>query len=98
MNTYTAQIIYRIKCDSIGSEQYEEQWRIVFADDEREALNKAREIGQNEESVFVDRHGRTVYWQLVAVKDLQLVDLKQGAVLFSTIREVAPVAAPLWAQ
>ncbi len=98
MNVFTAQIIYRIKCSSIVSEQYEEQWRLVYAEDEREALDKAREIGMDEEATFVDRHGRTVFWEMIAVKDLQEVQLRQGAMLFSTVREVEPIAAPLWAQ
>lgn len=96
MEVFTAQIIYRIKSGSSNTEQYEEQWRLVYAEDEYEALEAAREIGKEEEATFVDRHGRTVCWELVAVKDLQQVHLKQGAILFSTVKEIEPIAAPLW--
>lgn len=96
MNPYTAQIIYRIKCESIGTEQYDEQWRLIFAEDDRDALYKARVIAKKEEATFVDRHGRTVQWELIAVKDLQSVDLAHGALLFSSVKEVEPIAAPLW--
>lgn len=98
MNAYTAQIIYRIKCAGIAIEQYEEQWRLIMADNEREALANARSTGSEEETTFVDRHGRAIQWQMVAVKDIQPVELKNGALLFSAIKEVEPVAAPLWAE
>jgi len=98
MQVYTAQIIYRIKCDSVGSEQYEEQWRLVYAERDSDALQQARLVAKKEEATFVDRHGRTVVWELVAVKDLQPVELKQGALLFSTVKEIEPIAAPLWSE
>ncbi|HLO69706.1 MAG TPA: DUF4288 domain-containing protein [Flavipsychrobacter sp.] len=98
MKAYTAQIIYRIKCDGVSTEQYEEQWRLVFADEIREALFQARVVAKEEEATFVDRHGRTVSWELVAVKDLQEVDVKHGSLLFSSVREVEPIASPLWSE
>ena len=98
MQAYTSQIIYRIRCEGVISEQYEEQLRIIFADNEREALVKAREIAGEEEATFVDRRGRTVSWQLVAVKSLQAIDLKHGALLFSAVKEVEPIADPIWEE
>jgi len=97
MRSFTAQIIYRIECEGMPTDQYEEQWRLVYAEDEKQALNMARESGKNEESTFIDRQGRTMCWRMVAVKDLQPVELKNGGLLFSMVREVEMVAAPLWA-
>lgn len=97
MNTYVAQIVFSIKCSEVKSEQYEEQWRILFAEDDQTALNEAKKIGAAEESTFIDRHGRPITWVMVAVKDLQQVDLSHGAQLFSMIKEVAPVTSPVWA-
>jgi len=97
MRSFTAQIIYRIECEGLPTDQYEEQWRLVYAEDEKQALNLARESGKNEESTFIDRQGRTMCWRMVAVKDLQPVELKNGGLLFSVVREVEMVAAPLWA-
>jgi hypothetical protein len=97
MRSFTAQIIYRIECEGQPTDQYEEQWRLVYADDEQKALSMARESGKNEESTFIDRQGRTMCWRMVAVKDLQPVELKNGGLLFSMVREVEMVAAPLWA-
>lgn len=98
MQAYVAQIIYKIKSSSKGTEQYDEQYRLLFATDEREALNKAQIIGKEEEAAFIDRHGRAVSWQMVAIKHLQQVQLNDGSLLFSTVKEVEPIAAPLWAE
>ena len=98
MKAYTAQIIYRILCEGVSTEQYEEQWRLVIARNEAEALTSAREFAREEETLFVDRHGRTVNWKLVAVKDIQPVALEHGSLLFSTVKEAAVVADPLWTE
>ena len=98
MQSYVAQVIFRIKCSSPDTEQYDEQWRLIFARDEREALDQALQVAREEEVTFVDRHGRTVAWQLVAVKDLQPLEMKQGSLLFSSVKEVEPIAAPVWAE
>src|SRR5690349_5249362 len=95
---FVAQLIYRILCEGISEEQYEEQWRLLFAPDEGAALEAARGLGSLEEAAFADRRGRIVRWQLVAVKDLQRVSLQHGSLLGSIVREVVPVAAPLWQQ
>ena len=97
MRSFTAQIIYRIECEGLPTDQYEEQWRLVYAEDEEGALVTAREMGRDEESTFIDRHGRTMCWRMLAVKDLQPVELKNGGLLFSMVREAEMVAAPLWA-
>lgn len=98
MKAYSAQIIYRIKCDGISTEQYEEQWRLVFGTDMRDALFHARVVAKEEETTFVDRHGRTVAWELIAVKDIQEVNTTHGSLLFSAVKEVEPIASPLWTE
>jgi hypothetical protein len=98
MKNYTAQIIYRIKCDGITTEQYDEQWRLIFATDDRDALFQARATAKEEEATFVDRHGRTISWELVAVKDLQEIKLRHGTLLFSELKEAQPVASPVWTE
>lgn len=96
MNAYTAQIIYRIECEGIPTDQYEEQWRLVYADNVEKALAEAREAGRKEESTFIDRQGRTMCWRMLAVKDLQPIELKNGGLLFSMVREAEILPAPLW--
>lgn len=97
MKAFTAQIIYRIECDGHFTDQYEEQWRLVFAEDELQAVTEARNTGYHEETTFVDRHGRTIFWRMLAVKDLQPVELVNGGLLFSTVREAEMIPAPVWA-
>ena len=96
MKTYTAQIIYCIECEERPTDQYEEQWRLVFAADEHAALEEARAISKNEEVTIIDRHGRNICWRLVAVKDIQEVSLENGSLLFSMIKDAEPIAAPVW--
>ncbi len=96
MNTFTANIIYRIELEGQSTDQYEEQVRLVFADTIENALAEARSIGQVEEAIFVDRHGRSVCWRMLAVKDIQPVELKNGGLLFSKVHEPEIVAAPVW--
>ncbi|MBL7717675.1 MAG: DUF4288 domain-containing protein [Flavipsychrobacter sp.] len=98
MKTYIAHIIYRIICSGVTTEQYEEQWRLILAEDHNAALRNAREVAGQEESMFVDRHGRTVNWQLVAIKDIQETDLAHGSLLTSLVNEVRPITDPLWVE
>lgn len=97
MRAFTAQLVYRIECDGLFTDQYEEQWRLVFAETEQEAVQQARNTGYNEETTFVDRHGRTIFWRMLAVKDVQPVELVNGSLLFSTVREAEMIPAPVWA-
>lgn len=96
MKSFTAQIVYRIECEGMPTDQYEEQWRLVYADNEDSALYEARKAGMSEEATFIDRHGRTICWRMLAVKDLQPIELKNGGLLFSMVREPEMVPAPLW--
>ncbi len=96
MQSFTAQIIYRIECEGQPTDQYEEQWRLIYADNHESALMEARSTGKNEEATFIDRHGRTICWRMLAVKDLQPVSLTNGGLLFSMVREAELVPAPLW--
>lgn len=98
MKSFTAHIIYRIVCGDISTEQYEEQWRILFAANEREALQEARKLGKQEECSFIDRHGRTIEWELIAVKEIQEVSVQHGSLLFSAVKEMEPIAAPVWSK
>jgi len=96
MNAFAAQIIYRIECEGLPTDQYEEQWRIIYAENEHAALVEARAVSKDAEATIIDRHGRTICWKLLAVKDLQPIELTHGSMLFSTIKEAEPVATPLW--
>lgn len=98
MKTFLAHTIYSIVCEGTESGQYEEQWRLVFAGCEAEALEEARRMANDEACTFVDRHGRRIEWRLVAVKDIQAVSLEHGSLLYSSVKEAQPVVAPMWAE
>jgi hypothetical protein len=93
---FIAQLIYRIECNGLSTDQYEEQWRLVFADNEAEAIEKAKQIAAKDAAMLIDRHGRTIEWKLLALKDLQKICLENGSLLFSVIKEAELVPAPVW--
>ena len=96
MQSFVASLIFKIHCNHVRSVQYEEQWRLVYAENHEEALDLARQMGVEEEATFPDRLGRLVSWQFVAVKSLDPVPLTQGALLFSSVIELEAVASPAW--
>ena len=98
MKAFIAQIIYSIECEGLPTNQYEEEWRLFYADNDGMALQNARDAATFEEETLVDRHGRSISWKLLAVKDLQEVNLENGSLLFSSVKEAEPVAAPVWMQ
>jgi len=93
---FIAQLVYSIECEGRSTDQYEEQWRLIYADDETRALDEARKVAEQDEATMIDRHGRTIVWKLLAVKDLQPAVLQNGAMLFSIVKEPELVAAPVW--
>lgn len=96
MKTFASQIIYSIKCDGEFTGQYDEQWRLVFAEDQPEAIEQAKSIGIQEASIFVDRHGRTICWEMIAIKDIREVQLGHGSLLTSNVIDVTTIASPVW--
>ncbi len=96
MKSFTVCIIFKIECEGIRTEQYEEQWRLMLAANQEDALQQARETAIHEEEQFTDRHGRTVRWTFLAIKDIQETAIQSGALLFSMLKETDPVATPVW--
>ncbi|MFL5741837.1 MAG: DUF4288 domain-containing protein [Flavisolibacter sp.] len=90
MNWYLAKITYRIVCgDGRHTAQFDEQLRLIAADDEAEALDKARSIGYREEESFYNLKQQLVQWQFIDVPELHLLNvLIDGAELYSRITEV----------
>lgn len=96
MKTYASQIIFSIKCDGRFTGQYEEQWRMVYAESEEGAIEKAKLVGSNEAAMLVDRHGRTISWEMIAIKQVREMEVRDGSLLSSMVVDVAPIAAPVW--
>jgi hypothetical protein len=98
MNTYIAQIVYRIKCNGISDGQQEEQWRLICANDIDGATAEAVFIARAEETTFTDRKGRDITWEFVAVKDIQPAELSHGSILFSVIKDDEPITITAWQE
>lgn len=96
MKTYISQIIFSIKCNGSFTGQYDEQWRLVYADTEEQAIEAAKIIAMKETVSFTDRHGRSMSWELIAIKDIKELNLGHGSLLNSSIIDVTTVAAPVW--
>lgn len=89
MNWYLAKIIFRIVCGNGDHKpQFDEQLRLIQAEDEKEAFMKAQLLGEQEKDVFVNMNRKLVEWQFVNVSELcKLTALIDGAELYSRIVE-----------
>jgi len=89
MKWYLAKIVYRIICgEGNHIPQFDEQLRLVFAEDDLHAFQKARIIGDGEEDNFLNNSQKPVHWKFIDVSELHpLNDLIDGAELYSRICE-----------
>jgi hypothetical protein len=90
MKWYLSKIVFRILCgDGDHTPQFDEQLRLLAAEDETEAFEKALQIGQSEADSFFNERQQLVRWQFVNVSELfRLSELVDGAELYSRINEV----------
>ena len=89
MNWYLAKIIFRIICgDGEHTPQFDEQLRLIAAEDKNEALAKALELGEREQDAFFNMKKQLVQWQFINVTDIyQFNELIDGAELYSRVEE-----------
>ena len=61
MNWYLTKIIYRIICgDGNHTAQFDEQLRLISAEDDLHAFIKARQLGHREEDSFLNNNRKPV--------------------------------------
>lgn len=89
MNWYITKVVFAITREgSEAKEQFDEQLRLVAADDQEEAFIKARTIGLNEEDCFFNDKNKQVKWEFVNVSEVvPLTELRDGTELYSRIHE-----------
>jgi hypothetical protein len=89
MNWYVAKIIFRIVSGEGNHQpQFDEQLRLVSASDEKQALEKACNMGRQNQDQFQNSNKQTVQWQFVDVVELNPVNnLQDGAELYYNIHE-----------
>jgi hypothetical protein len=89
MKWYLAKIVYRIICgEGNHTPQFDEQLRLIHAEDDMHAFQKARIIGDSEEDNFLNDRKKPVHWKFIDVAELHpLNELIDGAEIYSGICE-----------
>lgn len=89
MKWYIAKIVFRIICgNGAHKAQFDEQIRLIVADDGAHALCKAQEMGEQEQENFMNHDNQIVQWKFINISELyELHDMTDGAELFSKIEE-----------
>lgn len=89
MKWYLAKIVYRIICgEGDHTPQFDEQLRLVHAEDDLHAFQKARITGENEQDNFLNSRDKPVHWKFIDVSELHpLNELNDGVELYSRISE-----------
>jgi hypothetical protein len=88
MNWYLGKIIFRIIYERSGKNLFDEQFRLILAENERDAFARAQRIGLAEEESFKDGRQRSVQWQFLGVAELSNIkELCDGVELISKTEE-----------
>lgn len=89
MNWYLAKIVYRILSGSNTDDaQFDEQLRLIAAENKEQAFMKAQLTGAREEEVFFNANQQLVHWNFINVSELyKLGEMIDGAELYSRIEE-----------
>ena len=89
MKWFVAKIIYQIICgDGKHACQFDEQLRLINAEDDLHAFYKARQIGESEEDDFLNHINKPVQWKFIDEYEIYKLDkLIDGAEICSRICE-----------
>jgi hypothetical protein len=88
MNWYIAKLVFQIVNKSTKL-QFEEQWRLIMAEDMNEVFLKAKILAKQSEDKFLDNHNQWVHWKFKAITVLsQIEHLSDGIELSSSIVEM----------
>ena len=88
MKWYLAKIIFRIICgEGNHTAQFDEQLRLIKADDDFHAFQKARLLDEHEEDNFLNAAQKPVHWKFIDVSEIHAHDFLDGAEMYSRIRE-----------
>ena len=89
MNWYLAKIVFQIICgEGLHRAQFDEQLRLITAESEQVAYEKAKSLGDQEQESFYNKQKKLVQWKFIGVAEVYpLVDMIDGAELYSKIQE-----------
>jgi hypothetical protein len=87
MNWYLAKLVYRIHYSDCGFQsEFDEQLRLITAEDRLHAFQKARLIGEKEEYSQLTNECSLVRWKFIDVCELHEMDTQtDGAEMYSQI-------------
>ncbi|MBS1599927.1 MAG: DUF4288 domain-containing protein [Bacteroidetes bacterium] len=90
MNWFLAKITYHIICgDGNHTPQFDEQLRLINAENELQAIQKAKQIGEKEQMCFLNNKQQLVQWKFIGVTEVNVMPaLMDGAEVYSRICEV----------
>jgi hypothetical protein len=91
MNWYVAKIVYRIISGEGNHEaQFDEQLRLISADTDKHAFDKAAHLGQVCQDSFLNNKKQPVRWEFIDVAEINLLnELADGTELYYQIHEEA---------
>ena len=89
MQWYIAKIVFRIICgEGNHTPQFDEQLRLVMAENEQDAFIKASDLGVSTEESFHNHRHELVQWKFLSIPELyRLENLGDGDEIYSRIHE-----------
>ncbi len=94
MNWYLAKLIFSIETQGQQGAEFDEQLRLVLADNLSDALLEAKKIGANAQETIFHQNGTAINWSFLAVTELiPFSNPQHGMELYSHIREKMDASA-----
>jgi hypothetical protein len=89
MNWYIAKIVFNISAENTPHKpQFDEQLRLIAAENTEEAFIKARTLGISEEDSFMNDQQNRVRWEFIDVAEIvRINNLEDGTEIYSHIHE-----------
>jgi hypothetical protein len=91
MNWYIVKLVFSIEQNEkeVVHSQFDEQLRLVQANNTNQAYFKARAIGKKEEVSFSDVQNETIKWRFIDISEVNFLgELKDGLELYSSTVEI----------
>ena len=90
MNLYLSKLVFNIIIEGKEIQQFDEQIRIIQAQNLESAFLKARVLGKKEEELFLNEKKQQVNWKFIDVMDIYALDeFEDGQQLYSNTHELS---------
>jgi len=86
---YNAKIIFKIEINNGKKNfQFDEQFRLIKADNMEHAITKTNVIAAAEEQGFINENNNLVHWKFIGIDDISKIEaIEDGAKIYSTTHE-----------